>query len=1240
MKVTVCFGRTGIVVPCKEGQLRVRELTQQALQRYLKTREKDPGYWVKIHHLEYTDGGILDPDDVLADVVEDKDKLIAVFDEQEPLHKIESPSGNPAGRQSPDAFETEVAAQLAAFKPVGGEIEVTPSALKLGTPLLVRRSSDPAPSPPADAQPSASHPSGQSLKPVIPNSTQDLEDGEVMNGVQTELLTSPKTMDALSNMTRTVEISGEGGPLGIHVVPFFSSLSGRILGLFIRGIEENSRSKREGLFHENECIVRINSVDLVDKTFAQAQDVFRQAMKSPSVLLHVLPPQNREQYEKSVIGPLNIFGNNDGILRTKVSPPVHGKSGIKTVNLTGTSSPEEDASTSLQQSKSPRVPRLGRKPSSPSLSPLMGFGSKKNAKKIKIDLKKGPEGLGFTVVTRDSSIHGPGPIFVKNILPKGAAIKDGRLQSGDRILEVNGRDVTGRTQEELVAMLRSTKQGETASLVIARQEGTFLPRELKGEPDCYALSLETTEQLTFEIPLNDSGSAGLGVSLKGNKSRETGTDLGIFIKSIIHGGAAFKDGRLQVNDQLIAVNGESLLGKSNHEAMETLRRSMSMEGNIRGMIQLVILRRPGRPLEEPAECGAFSKACFENCQNAATTSRRNDNSTVHPFGTYSPQNKQKELLLPNDRWAESGGPPPPPPHPVLELGLEDYSHSSGVDSAVFFPDQRLNFRSVTPAKQPESMNLKASKSMDLVPDESKVHSLAGHKSDSPSKDFGPTLGLKKSSSLESLQTAVAEVRKNELPFHRPRPHVVRGRGCNESFRAAIDKSYDGPEELEADGLSDKSSHSGQGALNYESAPQGNSELENAENKARKVKKPKEKEKKKEKGKFKVKEKKQKEGNEDPERKIKRKGFGAMLRFGKKKDDKGGKADQKGPLKHGGLREEELEKMKEERERIGAKHQELREKQARGLIDYAAGAIGSLHDMDDDEMDPNYARVNHFRESCASANVYRSPSPPRAGPLGYPRDGRPLSPERDHLEGLYAKVNKPYHPPVPVDSGRSMSGSTDRIQKLRKEYYQARREAFALYEDNEGRARPDYDLHWNCFWNSSTEETSISLARASQRITEMTPTEQERDSLQVSGKGPDGNAHNLRFEGLERQYASLPRGGPADPVDYLTAAPRGLYKERELPYYPGAHPVHPPKGSYPRPPDLRITDLRYPQYYPPPPAPQHKGPFRQDVPPSPPQHHRVPAYPEMGRPVPRGGSPDQYPYRMQDPRQKNPMTAAV
>lgn len=64
----------------------------------------------------------------------------------------------------------------------------------------------------------------------------------------------------------------------------------------------------------------------------------------------------------------------------------------------------------------------------------------------------------------------------------------------------------------------------------------------KGEEDGGLVLEDGREQLMYEVPLNESGSAGLGVSLKGNKSRETGEDLGIFIKSIIHGGAAYKVG--------------------------------------------------------------------------------------------------------------------------------------------------------------------------------------------------------------------------------------------------------------------------------------------------------------------------------------------------------------------------------------------------------------------------------------------------------------------------------------------------------------------------------------------------------------------------------------------------------------------------------------------------------------------------------------------------------------------------
>lgn len=48
----------------------------------------------------------------------------------------------------------------------------------------------------------------------------------------------------------------------------------------------------------------------------------------------------------------------------------------------------------------------------------------------------GSDGLGFSVTSRDNPAGGACPIYVKNILPHGAAIRDGQLQAGDQILEV------------------------------------------------------------------------------------------------------------------------------------------------------------------------------------------------------------------------------------------------------------------------------------------------------------------------------------------------------------------------------------------------------------------------------------------------------------------------------------------------------------------------------------------------------------------------------------------------------------------------------------------------------------------------------------------------------------------------------------------------------------------------------------------------------------------------------------
>ncbi|MED6277561.1 hypothetical protein CHARACLAT_014693 [Characodon lateralis] len=204
-------------------------------------------------------------------------------------------------------------------------------------------------------------------------------------------------------------------------------------------------------------------------------------MRSPLVRLEVISPSNRERYERSLISQLFVSGTapNGSPRVTKAKdppPPVKAKPVFKPPeSSTGRLAEEPPVPEAVSSPKESGESPLHRK--SPVLSSMVS--KKRGGRRLRIDLKKGSEGLGFTVVTRDSSIHGPGPILVKNILPRGAAVKDGRLQSADRILEVNGADITGVGQEELVCMLRSTRQGETVSLVVLRQDEMFLPREME-----------------------------------------------------------------------------------------------------------------------------------------------------------------------------------------------------------------------------------------------------------------------------------------------------------------------------------------------------------------------------------------------------------------------------------------------------------------------------------------------------------------------------------------------------------------------------------------------------------------------------------------------------------------------------------------------------------------------------------------------------------------------------------------
>ncbi|XP_078061776.1 synaptojanin-2-binding protein-like, partial [Mustelus asterias] len=61
-------------------------------------------------------------------------------------------------------------------------------------------------------------------------------------------------------------------------------------------------------------------------------------------------------------------------------------------------------------------------------------------------------------------------IYVKRILQQGIAASDGRLQAGDLILEVNGEDLAGVTNERAVDILRMASASNHMSLLIARDD--------------------------------------------------------------------------------------------------------------------------------------------------------------------------------------------------------------------------------------------------------------------------------------------------------------------------------------------------------------------------------------------------------------------------------------------------------------------------------------------------------------------------------------------------------------------------------------------------------------------------------------------------------------------------------------------------------------------------------------------------------------------------------------------------
>ncbi|XP_048022875.1 tyrosine-protein phosphatase non-receptor type 13 isoform X3 [Megalobrama amblycephala] len=203
-----------------------------------------------------------------------------------------------------------------------------------------------------------------------------------------------------------------------------------------------------------------------------------------------------------------------------------------------------------------------------------------------IELSKIDSSLGISVTGGSNTTVRHGGIYVKGVIPKGAAELDGRIRKGDRVVAVNGKSLEGATHKQAVEMLRDT--GQVVHLLMEKglppensihapltPQGTTVPQNAAVEevpPPKKAEYNFITPDNTFDVGLlkNTSG-LGFSFSREENVPGEPSGSSMVRVKKLFPGQPAAESGRIEVGDVILRVNQTPLKGLSQHEVISALR---------------------------------------------------------------------------------------------------------------------------------------------------------------------------------------------------------------------------------------------------------------------------------------------------------------------------------------------------------------------------------------------------------------------------------------------------------------------------------------------------------------------------------------------------------------------------------------------------------------------------------------------------------------------------------------------
>ncbi|NXI66793.1 INADL protein, partial [Anseranas semipalmata] len=202
-----------------------------------------------------------------------------------------------------------------------------------------------------------------------------------------------------------------------------------------------------------------------------------------------------------------------------------------------------------------------------------------------VELINDGSGLGFGIVGGKSS-----GVVVRTIVPGGLADRDGRLRTGDHILQIGGTNVQGMTSEQVAQVLRNC--GNSVRMVVARDpkcEITDSPPAPVSWPVSTLPSFQngndnTNLFETYDVELIKKNGQSLGITIVGYAGTCDVEPSGIFVKNIIPGSAADHNGQIHVHDKIVAVDGVNIQDYTNQEVVEALR-------NTGQIVRLTLLRR-------------------------------------------------------------------------------------------------------------------------------------------------------------------------------------------------------------------------------------------------------------------------------------------------------------------------------------------------------------------------------------------------------------------------------------------------------------------------------------------------------------------------------------------------------------------------------------------------------------------------------------------------------------------------